>query len=583
MEMTKPKAAISKQTGGAQPDSKRLPRTIDRVLHAEVAKHTGGLSPIALGQVWLDWATHLAAAPGRQMELAASAGAKALKLPADLLKDGAGLDDVRYRDPAWRIWPFNALAAIHKAQEEWWAEATDHLPGVSADHQKVAAFSARQLLDTMAPTNSILTNPEVQRETLRQGGQNLIRGLQHWREDAILQATGQPSDGFGEFKVGQTLAATPGKVVYRNHLIELIQYAPATEKVRPEPILIVPAWIMKYYILDLSPHNSMIGWLVAQGFTVFCISWRNPDAEDRDLGLDDYLNLGVMAALDAVGKIVPGQKIHATGYCLGGTLLSIAAAAIGRDGDGRLGTVSLLAAQTDFTEAGELNLFINESQVALLEDMMWEQGVLRAEQMAGAFQILRSNDLIWSRMVREYLLGQRGEPTDLMAWNADATRMPFRMHSEYLRQLFLNNDLAEGRFKVKGRAVSLTDIDGPIYAVGTERDHVAPWKSAYKVQRLTDTDATFVLASGGHNGGIVSEPGHPGRHFRLRTTRHGETYLDADAWHEVAEERDGSWWIAWADWLVEHSGKPVPPPAMGAPQVGLEPCCDAPGTYVLQK
>ncbi|MEZ5778823.1 MAG: alpha/beta fold hydrolase [Paracoccaceae bacterium] len=583
MALNDHKKTASRTSGPkADPRVARAARTIDQSVHAMVARRTGGLSPIALSQVWWDWAAHLAASPGRQMELAASAGLRALTLASDVMKGDLDVNDVRYRDPAWKTWPFNLFAAAHKAQEEWWAEATTGLPGVSKAHEKVAAFTARQILDMMAPPNSILTNPEVQRETLREGGQNLVRGMQHFREDAMLAATGERSAGLEHFVVGATVAATPGKVVFRNHLMELIQYAPVTATVRPEPILIVPAWIMKYYILDLSPENSLIGWLVGQGFTVFCISWRNPGPEDRDLGMDDYLERGVMAALDAVGGIVPGAKVHATGYCLGGTLLSIAAAAMGRDGDDRLASLSLLAAQADFSEAGELTLFINDSQLALLEDMMWRQGVLKGEQMAGTFQILKSNDLIWSRMIREYMLGQRGEPNDLMAWNADATRMPYRMHSEYLRRLYLNNDLAEGRLDVKDRAVALTDIKGPIFAVGTERDHVAPWKSVYKIERLSDTDVTFVLGSGGHNGGIVSEPGHPHRHFRICTTQHGEPYVDADAWAHAAERREGSWWTAWAAWLVDRSGKKAKPPAMGAAKAGLKPLCDAPGEYVHQ-
>ena len=581
MTMPPPDTAPKSQTP-APFDIHQVAANLDRLVHASVARRTGGLSPIAMGQVWWDWAAHLATSPGRQMELAVDAGLRAASLVNSALNRDLGVDDPRYRDPAWADWPFNLLAATHKAQEDWWALATTGLPGMSAAHERVAGFAARQILDMTAPSNSLLTNPEVQRETWATGGQNLIRGGQHMAEDAALAATGQRPAGMEGFVVGKTLAATPGKVVFRNHLMELIQYAPRTGTVHPEPILIVPAWIMKYYILDLSAENSLIAWLVGQGFTVFCISWRNPGPADRDLGMEDYLALGVMASLDTVRRIVPGQKVHAAGYCLGGTLLTIAAAAMGRDGDDRLASLSLLAAQADFTEAGELTLFINDSQLALLEDMMWKEGVLKGDQMAGTFQILKSNDLIWSRMVREYMLGQRGEPNDLMAWNADATRMPYRMHSEYLRRLFLDNDLAEGRFAVADRPVALSDIKGPIFAVGTERDHVAPWKSAYKIQRLTDTDVTFALASGGHNGGIISEPSHPHRHFRLHTTRHGEAYLDADAWAAQAARHDGSWWTAWGDWLAGRSGEKVEPPAMGATKSGLAPICDAPGSYVLQ-
>ena len=562
-------------------DLHRVTANLDHAVHATVARRTGGLSPIALGQVWRDWAAHLATSPGRQMELAVEAELRSASVVNASLKQDQSVDDPRYRDPAWSVWPFNVMAATHKTQEDWWALATMGLPGMSAAHGRVATFAARQIMDMTAPSNSILTNPEVQRETWATGGQNLIRAAQHMAEDATLAATGKRPAGTEAFKMGKTLAATPGKVVFRNHLMELIQYTPSTGKVHPEPILIVPAWIMKYYILDLSAENSLIAWLVGQGFTVFCISWRNPGSDDQDLGMDDYLAQGVMASLERVGRIVPGQKVHAAGYCLGGTLLTIAAAAMGRDGDARLASLSLLAAQADFTEAGELTLFINDSQLALLEDMMWKEGVLRGDQMAGTFQILKSNDLIWSRMVREYMLGQRGEPNDLMAWNADATRMPYRMHSEYLRRLFLDNELAEGRFAVAGRAVALTDIKGPIFALGTERDHVAPWKSAYKIQRLTDTDVTFALASGGHNGGIISEPGHPRRHYRLHTTLHGEAYLDADAWAEIADRKEGSWWTAWGSCLAARSGAKGKAAAMGASATGS--LCDAPGTYVMQE
>ena len=438
--------------------------------------------------------------------------------------------DKRFVSEDWQKWPYNVVQQAFLLNQQWWYNATTGVRGVTKQHESMVEFGSRQILDMFSPSNFILTNPEVLRHTFNKGGMNLVSGFENLVEDWERAISGKKPVGTENFVVGRNVAVTPGKVIYRNRLIELIQYAPATDKVRPEPVLIVPAWIMKYYILDLSPDNSLVKYLTQQGFTVFMVSWKNPDPEDRDLGMEDYRTLGPMAALDAVGAIVPDQKIHAVGYCLGGTLLSIAAAAMARDGDDRLRSLTLLAAQTDFTEAGELMLFIDEGQLAFLDDMMWEQGFLDTRQMAGAFQMLRSNDLVWSYMVRNYLMGEREPMIDLMAWNADATRMPYRMHSEYLRHLFLNNDLAEGRFQTGGKPVALTDIRAPVFAIGTERDHVAPWRSTYKIQLLTDTEVTYLLTTGGHNAGIVSEPGRNGRSFQVLTKKPDDRYVDPETW-----------------------------------------------------
>lgn len=589
---TAPKSPIpcSEQVSGLD----RLPETIDRSVHAGLAHLTLGLSPAALAGAYLDWATHLAFSPGKQAQLVGKAIRKWSRLGNYALSCCASGNrcepcieplpqDRRFSAEPWQGWPYNVLYQAFLLQQQWWHNATTGVDGVTKQHENAVEFASRQILDMVAPSNFLATNPVVQRRTSEAGGRNLLDGFRNLLEDWERFVRNRPPAGAEDFKVGRDVAVTAGKVVYRNRLIELIQYAPATDTVRPEPILIVPAWIMKYYILDLSPQNSLVRYLTEQGFTVFMISWKNPTEEDRDLGLEDYRRLGVMAALDAVAAIVPGEAVHAVGYCLGGTLLSIAAAAMAREGDDRLKTVSLFAAQQDFTEAGELTLFINESQVHFLEDLMWSQGYLDTKQMAGAFQLLRSNDLIWSRIVREYLMGERAPMSDLMAWNADATRMPYRMHSEYLRQLFLNNDLAEGRFRAEGRPVALTDIRVPIFAVGTERDHVAPWRSAFKVHLLTDTDVTFLLTTGGHNAGIVagivSEPGRSGRSYRMLTKGAQDRYIDPDAWQALASRGEGSWWPQWADWLRARSGAPVAPPGLGGARGSvLE---EAPGTYVL--
>lgn len=582
------RATIGRQSDGPA----MIEDAMDKALKAAVAKFTAGLSPIALMSAYSDWALHLAAAPGKRLKLVSKSAKKSWKLASYAAHCASQPDeahkcieplpqDRRFRDEAWQTWPYNVMHQGFLLNQQWWHNATTGVEGVTKQHENVVEFAGRQLLDMFSPSNFILTNPDVLQTTVREGGWNLVQGWQNFVEDISRLNQGQKPVGVEEFAVGENLAATAGKVIYRNRLIELIQYAPTTDRVRPEPILIVPAWIMKYYILDLSETNSLVRFLTDQGFTVFMVSWMNPDAEDRDLGMDDYLSLGVMAALDAVEGVTKSPAIHTVGYCLGGTLLSIAASAMARDGDDRLKTVTLLAAQTDFTEPGELQLFINDSQLTFLEDMMWNQGFLETSQMAGAFQLLRSNDLIWSRVIREYLMGVRTPMIDLMAWNADATRMPYRMHSEYLRTLYLNNDLAEGRYRVGGRPITVSDIRAPVFLVGTERDHVAPWRSVYKFNLLSDADVTFVLTSGGHNAGIVSEPGHPRRHYRIATKPKDSKYIGPDRWMAENEKVDGSWWPALTDWLDERSGEPTTPPPLGDKEGRYSPMCDAPGTYVF--
>ena len=569
---------------------------VDRSLHAALARYTLGLSPAALANAYLDWATQITFAPGKRMQLIDKASRKAIRFANHVSRCAleSGQDkparcieplpqDRRFEGEEWQKWPYNFMYQAFLLNQQWWHNATTGIRGVTKNHETMVEFTSRQLLDMVSPSNFLLTNPEVLRHTVSKGGMNLVSGFRNMMEDWERSISGKKPVGTEKFSVGQNVAVTPGKVIYRNRLIELIQYAPATDQARPEPLLIVPAWIMKYYILDLSQRNSLVKYLTEQGFTVFMISWKNPGPQDRDLGLDDYRRLGVTAALDAVRAVVPDQKVHAVGYCLGGTLLSIAAAAMARDGDDRLQSITLLAAQTDFHEAGELMLFINEGQVTFLEDMMWEQGFLDATQMAGAFQMLRSSDLVWSRMVHEYLMGERDPMTDLMAWNADATRMPYRMHSEYLRRLFLNNDLAEGRFIVADKPIALSDIHAPIFAVGTLRDHVAPWRSTYKINLLTDTDVTYLLTVGGHNAGIVSEPGHDGRNFQVMTKMANANYVDPETYLAAAPRKEGSWWPEWAAWLSARSGAPIDPPELGATAAGYAPVCDAPGSYVLQQ
>jgi len=555
----------------------------DKAVHIALARASGGISPASLAQASIDWATHFAVSPSKQAALYQNALQAVSELGAWIF---GGADcprqpaprDTRFRSDAWRSWPFNLLEQIFLGTEAWWDEATTGVRGVTRHHEQLANFFARQSLDVLSPSNFPWSNPDVLLRTWRSAGLNFVQGVANFWEDQVRQERELPPAGAEQFAPGARVAVTPGKVVLRNHLIELIQYLPSTPSAFPEPVLLVPAWIMKYYILDLSPHDSLVKYLVDRGHTVFAVSWKNPDASDRDLSLEDYRALGLMAAIEAVSDIAGGQKIHAVGYCLGGTLLSIGAAAMARDGDQRLASLTLMAAQTDFTEPGELGLFIDESQLVFLESLMQHQGYLRGDQMAGTFQLMRSADLIWSRIVHAYLMGERPAMTDLMAWNADTTRMPARMHSEYLRRLFLDNQLATGQYRVEHRPIALTDLRLPIFCVATLADHVAPWRSVYKLHLLTETEITFVLTSGGHNVGVVNPPQQSSYSYRLGVRPAEGVYSDPDSFLQSAWTEAGSWWPAWAAWLEQRSGPSTRPPELGSDR--HPPLCDAPGSYV---
>lgn len=560
-----------------------LARRLDDAFTTLAGTATGGLPAPRVVQAYLDWAMNLALSPGRQLQICERFLGSCRALAAGLSGEIPASDDPRFADAAWKHKPFSWLALATREREAFWDMACAPLPGMNRHNAELVRFYTQQILEFLSPTNFPLFNPQILAATRAEHGRNLLRGAQNVLQDGLAAIRKQPAAA--QFRVGDNLAVTPGKVIHRNALMELIQYTPSTESVYPEPVLIVPAWIMKYYILDLSARNSLVRWLVAQGHTVFMISWKNPGRDDSQLSMDDYRRLGVLEALQAVSAVVPRRKIHAVGYCVGGTLLAITLAAMARAGDARLKTATLFAAQTDFEDAGELKLFIDEMSLYWLDRQMARKGYLETAQMGGAFGLLRARSLIWSRIIREYWLGERDDGLDIMAWNADGTRMPRRMHSDYLHDLYLENRLAQGKYHIGGQAISLGDVNLPMFVVGTTTDHVAPWKSVYKIRNLKRLgETTFALTNGGHNAGIVSEPGRPRRQYQLGSWSADTPYQSPDEWLQAAKMHEGSWWPAWQAWLAEHSGKRrVAPPAIGNAHKGYEVLGDAPGTYVFQR
>ncbi len=453
--------------------------------------------------------------------------------------------------------------------------------GLDEQTAKKVNFYTRQYIDALSPSNFMLTNPEVIRETVASGGQNLVKGLNNLLEDLArgggdqlrLRMTDEKA-----FKLGVNIATTPGKVVFQNDLIQLIQYSPASGPVYRRPLLVIPPWINKYYILDLREKNSFVKWAVEQGHTVFVVSWVNPDEKLANKQFEDYFTEGALAALDAIEKATGEREVNVIGYCLGGTLLACALGYLAAKGDERIASATFLASMIDFREAGELGAFIDEQQVAALEKRMQERGYLEGSAMATTFNMLRSNDLIWSFVVNNYLLGRDPFPFDLLYWNSDSTRMPASMHSYYLRSMYIKNLLAKpGGIELAGVPINLTRVRTPLYFASTLEDHIAPWRSTYAGARLFTAPVRFVLGGSGHIAGIVNPPA-AGKYGYWTNPKLPD---EAEQWFKGASQHPGSWWPDWAGWVAQHGGDKVPARLPG--KRGLKAIEDAPGSYAKMR
>ena len=487
-------------------------------------------------------------------------------------------DDRRFADAAWSEHPaFDFIKQAYLLNARWLQSTVRQVEDVDPETRRKVEFYTRQFIDASSPSNFVATNPKVLRETLDSGGENLVRGLEHLVED-LERGRGRLSIAMTDeraFTLGENVAATPGKIVFQNELMQLIQYAPSTAEVHRRPLLIIPPWINKFYILDLKPQNSFIKWAVDQGHSVFVISWVNPDDRLSHKTFDDYMLDGPLAALDTVGRATGERKINVIGYCIGGTLLACTLAWMAKKNDRRIASATFFTALTDFTDAGEIKVFIDDEQVRLLEAHVAKKGYLEGRHMATVFNLLRANDLIWSFVVNNYLLGREPLPFDLLYWNADSTRMPAAMHSFYLRSMYLENRLVQpDGITLAGESLDLRAIDLPIYQLSTESDHIAPWKSTYALSQLVRGPYRFVLSGSGHIAGVINPPALSKYHYLTNA----KNPPSPDDWMATAERHAGSWWSDWGAWVAQHGGGAVPArtPGDGAQSI-IE---DAPGSYV---
>ncbi len=486
--------------------------------------------------------------------------------------------DRRFKDEEWENNPvFDFIKQSYLLASRYVEQCAASADGLDEHTRQKVDFYTRQFVDALAPTNFASTNPAVVRETVESGGENLLKGLANMLDD-LERGKGKlrvKMTDLEKFELGVNVAVTPGKVVYQNDLMQLIQYVPTTETVHRRPLLIIPPWINKFYILDLREKNSFIKWAVDQGHTVFVISWVNPDARLAEKDFGDYMHEGPLAALDAVEKTTGERSVKAIGYCLGGTLLAATLAVMTKKKDDRIKCATYFTTMVDFSDPGELGVFIDEEQLSLMEKTMEEKGYFEGSSMAEAFNLLRANDLIWSFVVNNYLLGKDPFPFDLLYWNSDSTRMPRRMHSFYLRNMYQRNKLCEpGGIKLDGEKIDLTRIKTPSYVLATREDHIAPWKSTYAATQLYKGDVRFVLGASGHIAGVINPPS--ANKYGYWT---GEaTPPDPNAWLAAATQHEGSWWTDWAQWVSAYNGKEVPARTPG--DGGLEVIEDAPGSYV---
>ncbi|NQV21775.1 MAG: class I poly(R)-hydroxyalkanoic acid synthase [Rhodospirillales bacterium] len=491
------------------------------------------------------------------------------------------LGDRRFRNADWdENQLFDFVKQSYLLTARWVQRTVGEVEGLDEKTAKKIDFYTNQFVDAMAPTNFVLTNPEVLKATLETNGENLVHGLEHLLED-LERGKGRLSikmTDLSAFTVGENVATTPGKVVYQNELIQLLQYEPTTKKVHKRPLLIVPPWINKFYILDLRPDNSLIKWAVAQGYTVFVISWVNPNAELAAADFEDYMKTGLLAALDAVEQATGERDVTAVGYCIGGTLLAATLAYMATTGDNRIKAATFFASLVDFSEPGELSVFIDEEQLQHIEDLMADSGVLESSRMANTFSMLRSNDLIWSFVVNNYLLGKEPFPFDLLYWNSDATNLPRAVHSFYLREMYQYNRLIEpGGITLDGVPIDLGKIETPIYLQASKEDHIAPCPSVFKATGIYGGPVKFVVAGSGHIAGVINPP-EAGKYQYWVNDQKADTFSE---WFEGATEHPGSWWPDWNDWLSEKSGPKVPARKPGDGKLDM--IEDAPGTYVTMK
>ena len=529
--------------------------------------------------------------PRRALEIQTSLGRAYLDLWAGAVKRMAGEQtepvvtpdpkDKRFADPEWsQNQFFDFLKQAYLLTTQWGERLVKDAAGVDEHTRKKAEFYVRQIANAISPSNFVFTNPELLRETLASNGENLVRGMHMLSEDikaghgTLKIRQSDPST----FDVGVNLAVTPGKVVFQNELMQLIQYEATTKEVLKTPLLIVPPWINKFYILDLTPEKSFIKWCVDQGITVFVVSWVNPDARLSQKSFEEYMRDGVIAALDAVEAATDEKQVNAVGYCVGGTLLSVTLAYLAAKKQHRIKSATLFAAQVDFTYAGDLMVFVDEERIKQLESHMKEQGYLEASRMANTFNMLRSNDLIWPYIVNNYMLGKKPLPFDILYWNSDATRMPAANHSFYLRNCYLDNKLSKGEMEIGGVALDLHKVTTPIYNLATREDHIAPARSVLWGSQYFGGPVKYVLAGSGHIAGVINPPGKPKYQYWTGEKPRGS---NVESWLKKAKEHPGSWWPDWLKWLKTQDAKKVPARKMGGGK--LKPTEDAPGSYVKVK